>query len=842
MFSYVRKCACMKNKLKLLAFLCVPFMLLGCSKEGEDGGKNNPPVDQNENGNNNNNNNEQGGNEQGGNQQGGNEQGGNEQGGGNEQPPHEHTWKEEWKYNSTQHWHECTDKNCKEKNSLGNHEFGEWVIDSYAKDVTNQGGWQQQTTKQNGSKHRICNICNYRQTAEVTDYDPSVFDPTKVQEPTGPYDSKYERDYHIFASGAPEIKFTLVDDPVKHTTGTEFATQPRKSSNIEGWEVNGRYTTSNCESKYVLDDVEGGMKVRGNYTTDYAKKGFRIKFKVATNLFGLNGGQKFKKWVLFGEVKDNSMLRNSLAFYLAKQMVNENIFVSDFTPVHVYINNQYWGLYLLAEQKEAKEGRIFDGDRTLGTEANNYVDISYAFELDKYANEEEAKDDGDPVFHVTYEPEIAYSPHSGENRYQCKGFIDTYTMLSSITHKTEQLAYIKSRVENTYKVLYYAGQNQLKEIANETVVNSTETNIETCLAKSIDIDSFVDFYILNELACDPDIGYSSFYLAFDNSSAGDKRLRMDCPWDFDSAFGVRANTVENSQGLYASKSSNMWFSMIAKLPFFQNKVKAKWNQLRENQAFEKALNMLEDYSINYVNDYKKNFEKWSSTMGSNPETNHETRSIVQRLNSERQAEQLLYHWFGERVDYLETQFGNGQRQSILTGAPITNNGGNENQGGNGNQGGNENQPVDYTEYKANATKVRIEAEAGTLSGNCKYKDRKAESYDDPVSGAKYVGDLNPNGGSVTFTYNSSKTTEALLSIGLSKRTRTYKLTNLFEITVNGNVFNSDVEIAGENGTDFHMWTVIDAGKINLNQGSNTIVFTAKQDSTNFDYIDLYIPN
>lgn len=844
----MRKCGRMKNKSKLLTFLCVPFLLLGCSNEGDnnsgDNGQNGSEIGDNNNGSGTG---EQGGNQQGGGQQGGGEQGGGQQGGGQEQTPHTHTWSTSWSTSATQHWHKCTDKTCKEKTDVGDHRFSDWIIDSYAKDVVTQGGWgQQQTTKQNGSKHRTCSICNYRETADVEDYDPSIFDPTKVGEPTGPYTSKYDRDYHIFENGAPEIRFTLTNDPIKGTTGTEFATQPSKSRNISGWEVNGKFSTTNCDTKYKLTNVDGTMKVRGNYTTDYAKKGFRIKFagdNSKRNLFGLNRGQKFKKWVLFGEVKDNAMLRNSLAFYLAKRMCGENIFVSDFTPAHVYINDQYWGLYLLAEQKEANPGRIFNNKDSIPTEGNGYADIAYAFELDRYATEEEGKEDGDPIFRVNYNPQIQYSPHPGENRYQCNGFINTYTMLTDLTdgRETEQLNFISKRVEDTYKVLYYAGQNQLKEIVNGEVVNSSETDVETCLAKSIDIDSFVDFYILNELACDPDIGYSSFYLAFDNTSTGDKRLRMDCPWDFDSAFGVRVNTVEDSKGIYAAKSSNMWFSMIAKLPFFQNKVKAKWNQLRENNLFEKALNMLEDYSINYVNEYKKNFDKWTGTMGSNSETNHETRSIVQRLKSERQAEQLLYHWFGDRVDYLETQFGTG-RNSILSGAAIDmgNQGGNQ-QGGGEQGGGNQQQtPVDYTEFKANADKVRIEAETGTLSGNCKYKDRKVDSYDDPVSEAKYVGDLNPNGGSVTFTYNAAKAGEALLTVGLSQRPQRYKLTDLFDITVNGNAFTSDVEVPAGTGTDFHMWTVIDAGKINLQANTNTIVFTAKQNSTNFDFIDLYI--
>ena len=650
------------------------------------------------------------------------------------------------------------------------------------------------------------------------------------------YAPKFNREgYHIFDK-APSIKFTVTEDPVLGGTTTQFATKPNKSKGGgEPWEVKGKYVVDDLPGiDYDIGEVAGGMKVRGNFTTDYAKKGFRIKFDAKQNLFGLNNGKKFKKWVLFADVKDTSMLRNAVSFFMSREMnKGGKVFTTDTTPVHVYINNQYWGLYLLAEQKEAKLGRInlpeLGNDPANPSQLYGGVDIGYCFELDKYAKEEAAKGlDGDPTFTVQYKPAANNKSHSGENRYECNGDLTTYTILTEVgprdpkTFDNAQTKFISKRVEQLYEILYRAVKNQgYRDIVNDELVTLTSANVEELINKHFDMQSFVDSYILNEITTNPDIGYSSFYLSYDNSPTGDKKLRLDNPWDFDTALGIRQNTVENSQGLFASESSNMWLNLMSKFSWFQTKVKARWNELREQKLFERALDMIEDYSINYKSEYAKNFAKWTSNMGSNPETSFEVRRDVQNCRTEKQCEDQLYNWMVKRVDYLESVFGNKRPTCDIRDAnsgPVS--------------GG---ASFNFSAFKANADKTRIEAENGTLSGQCQVKTKDGEG----ISGNKYVGDLNPNGGSVTFTYNAAKAGEAVLTVGASQRTTDYKVTDLFDITVNGTAVNSDVAL-GAGSNDFHSWTEVDLAKVNLRQGSNTIVFTAKQNSTNFDYIDLYV--
>ena len=70
---------------------------------------------------------------------------------------HNHNYGTEWKYDSTNHWHECEDG---EKADITAHNF-KWIIDKEA------------TATEKGSKHEECTVCGYKKAAvdiPVTDF------------------------------------------------------------------------------------------------------------------------------------------------------------------------------------------------------------------------------------------------------------------------------------------------------------------------------------------------------------------------------------------------------------------------------------------------------------------------------------------------------------------------------------------------------------------------------------------------------------------------------------------------------------------------------------------------
>ncbi len=62
---------------------------------------------------------------------------------------HNHNYGTEWKYDNTNHWHECE---CGEKADITAHNF-KWIVDRKA------------TTAEKGSKHEECTVCGYKKTA-----------------------------------------------------------------------------------------------------------------------------------------------------------------------------------------------------------------------------------------------------------------------------------------------------------------------------------------------------------------------------------------------------------------------------------------------------------------------------------------------------------------------------------------------------------------------------------------------------------------------------------------------------------------------------------------------------
>ena len=488
----------------------------------------------------------------------------------------------------------------------------------------------------------------------------------------------------------PELRFT--SDVASEIS---FATTATKSD-LSRPEISGKFTLTNCDDTYKKTDIPGTMKVRGNQTAGWAKKGFRMKFQSKLNLLGLNKGNKFKKWILLADAKDTTLSRTALGLYVAKGIVKDedNVWVSDFTPVNVYLNNEYWGFYYLCEQKEVKEGRV-----NLPEPAENAtsVNIGYCFELDHYADSAGAPNeasevakgaDGDPTFRMKYSPRMEQGRPSGP---LATGQVNTYTMLSDITDgpsdvhveadytnlnngqltnnskqttNSNQLDFIRDRMEALYQVIYEAAINKkAKEINdNNEVVNSSKT-VQQVMDQHFNLASWVDGYILHAFTVAPDLGYSSFYMSYDNTASGDHKLRFDCPWDFDSNFGNRNNFYVNAEGdEYCDNTYNTWLYLFSKLDFFKTMVKAKWNELREAKLFENMFKMLNAHFTDHDAEIQRNHQKWPQNDAAHQPPNNfdEIRSPYKEPSQYKEAEEETINWCAKRVNFLEKKWGNNR--------------------------------------------------------------------------------------------------------------------------------------------------------------------------------------
>lgn len=424
----------------------------------------------------------------------------------------------------------------------------------------------------------------------------------------------------IITDVMPVVKINTADG--KNTFATKYDQEDKLNDLIDY--VDATVSTDNCTASEKLTDVEAEVKVRGNYTLNYEKKALRIKFKKKQNMLSLGGGEKYKNWVLLADWKDVSMTNNALAFYLGNMILgSDGYYCTDFRNVEVYLNGQYWGVYLLVEQQEVKGGRVnipeVEDDYT-GT------DIAYFFEYDGYYDQEinMPNNAGDPTFTVDYH-DYSYQP----------GF----TVKSDI-YSNSQLSFLKNKVQSIFDTAHSA-------------INTSETVAKKTIGDIIDLQSLVDMYILSEICCDPDLNWSSFYMSLDMTANGNKKLVFQAPWDYDSSFGIRTNFSSPYAANYSFNSKNPWFGILKYEKWFTDMVKEKWAELKANGITDGALDMISKMETTYAPYYERNFERWPKRIA---DGNDELTDEVNSLKSQAEASRYLYKWLTTRFNYLDNRW------------------------------------------------------------------------------------------------------------------------------------------------------------------------------------------
>ncbi len=447
--------------------------------------------------------------------------------------------------------------------------------------------------------------------------------------------------FPIIESKMPSIHISTADG------SNDWATKYTRGSKLAGLidYVNATITTAHCESEQVLNGAAAEVKVRGNYTLDYEKKPIRIKFKEETNLLGLHGGEEYKNWVLLADYKDLSLMNNSIAFYLGNTVLgSDGYYCTDFRHVEVYLNGTYWGVYLLVEQQEAKGGR-----GGVPAVPKNYTgnDIGYFFEYDAYYDLENAMPDGDPTFTMNY---LGYDAGS-----------QGYTVKSDINAST-QLDFLKSHMDNVFYILYQATVHDTYYKCTPDdggILPAPEyTSAKEAIGAVIDLASLVDAYILNEIVCDLDVDWSSFYLSLDMTEEGNKKVTFEAPWDFDSSFGSIKKRGSSPDELYAAVSANPWFAFVVGEDWFDGMVREKWAEMKESDVMDGALRLIEIEKDHYRDYYIKNHQRWPSrVLYGNGEVVDRLNTYTDVQTAQGLAADFLKDWLLRRFAYLDGLWG-----------------------------------------------------------------------------------------------------------------------------------------------------------------------------------------
>jgi hypothetical protein len=140
----------------------------------------------------------------------------------------------------------------------------------------------------------------------------------------------------------------------------------------------------------------------------------------------------------------------------------------------------------------------------------------------------------------------------------------------------------------------------------DVLYSETFSNPEEGYRKYLDVDSFVDWYLVNEITKTNDaIFYTSVFMYYDEEQ---KKYCMGPVWDFDISLGnINYNDCDKPEGFRIKNYS--WTKRLFEDPYFVSLVKDRWNA-KKNEFF--TLQQYIDEQAAYINDAQtQNFNLWN---------------------------------------------------------------------------------------------------------------------------------------------------------------------------------------------------------------------------------------
>ena len=375
--------------------------------------------------------------------------------------------------------------------------------------------------------------------------------------------------------------------------------------------TDAKVTASWSEESGIQDisNVQAEVKLRGNSSKEADKKAYNVKFEEELGFLGMDLG---KKWCLVSDPFDKSLLRPALGFAYAEALGIEG--TPEAQLCKVWLNDEYMGVYTVTEPVEAGTGRVeIDPDNG---------DFLLERNLDRVETD--------------------------------KAYIESYLGFRFEMNEPEE-----------------PDEDSLREcgILLQEAEEAISTSEHSKYKKLIDVDSFVDFYIFNELIKDIDFGeYSTRYYFKDGI------MYAGPPWDLDMTMGnISAEKDEDKYAIYFtgsidekpdvndfySSSQGEWvaygdyYYWLCMDPWFMDKVSKRWEEIRPAalnlvKDNELGTNLIDRYLAAYTNELEEDFDMYKGELHVS-EWQHPADTYTENV-------EMLRHWISQRIEYIDTMF------------------------------------------------------------------------------------------------------------------------------------------------------------------------------------------
>lgn len=274
-------------------------------------------------------------------------------------------------------------------------------------------------------------------------------------------------------------------------------------------------------------DYQGALSIkgRGNSTWGYPKKPYALKLDKKEKVLGM---KKHKRWCLLANWMDRTLMRNAVAFEIAR---NTGL---AWTPsgkyVEVILNGKHIGNYYLCEQIKIDENRVNITQSDISVTDGEGLSGGYIFELDKY-----------------YDEPFKFRPDRSNLPWMFKDPDDV------------------NEAQFNWVVNYV---NEMEETLYDDVKFSNREFVDY-----MNLESYVDWWFVNELTMNWEVnGPKSCYMYKDKNG----KMSAGPVWDYDWTTFIPKGTSS-----FWSKKA-LYYPKLFEDPLFVEMVKERWAMFKSN--------------------------------------------------------------------------------------------------------------------------------------------------------------------------------------------------------------------------------------------------------------------
>lgn len=417
----------------------------------------------------------------------------------------------------------------------------------------------------------------------------------------------------------PPLEFESSDLPIVviNTEGRTIVDEPKVMASF-GIIYNGEGNRNFIEDEFNEYNGFCGIEIRGNSSQYFAKRSYGIETWDAN---GEDVDAAFlnfpleEDFVLHGPYADKTLINNALVMELGNQLGQ---YASRTRFVELVLNDDYEGIYLMLEKIKRDDNRL---------------------DIAKLGEDEISGDDltGGYIFRIDWGDEDGWT--SVYNKYQSDEKLRfQYYYPNEDNIQPEQRVYL---------------QNYMNDF-EQAMASSTYRNAKgKRYTEYINLRSFVDNFLVNELSKNVDAYRLSTYFYKDKDSKGGK-VSAGPLWDFNLAFGngnyCAGDDVTGWEYYQCPGNSPFWWHEMLQDTVFNNALACRWTSLRQNVLSTESINnIIDDKALEVEEAQERNFQRWpvlGTYLWPNPQY------FVDPLTHE-EIISVMKNWIGDRAEWMD---------------------------------------------------------------------------------------------------------------------------------------------------------------------------------------------